>query len=162
MTSERASYWTRWPDPNAGPLWAGIHVHKRAGVTAIVGVELFTEPPGDARSAAGPEAVDSNAELLPIAPAPLRGWMLRSLRLDDLLERFRGSGPQGAALAAQAPRRTRYTVDHWHRVAQVVQVTQARGERGTAKEVARIFDVSRSTAKKWIARARAEGMLPVR
>ncbi len=156
MPGRRESFWTRWPHPEAGPLWAGIHVHERAGVAAIVGVELFTEPPGDARTAPGPAAADHTDDLLPAAPAALRGHQVHSLRLPELWDRFLASGALGDA---PLPLGLRYGADHWQRVAQVVLLARARGNRATAKEVARVWSVSRSTAKKWIARAKAEGFL---
>lgn len=152
----RASFWTRWPDAVSGPLWAGIHVHERAGVAVIVGVEVFTEPPGDARTASGPSAVDHTDDLLPARPAPLRGHQVHSLRLPELWERFMASN----TLDIEAvPLNLRYGADHWQRVAQVVYSARSRGNRSTAKEVAKVWNVSRSTAKKWIARAKAEGFL---
>lgn len=152
----RESFWTRWPHEYEGPLWAGIHVHERAGVAVIVGVELFTEPPGDARSAPGPISGDHTSDLLPAAPAALRGHMVNSLRLPELYTRFVESG--GTDMVPM-PRNARYGVDHWRRVAQVVVGARSRGNRATAKEVARVWDVSRSTAKKWIGRTREMGLL---
>lgn len=152
----RASYWTRWPDAVAGPLWAGIHIHERAGVAVIVGVEVFTEPPGDARSGPGPAAADHTSDLLPAAPAALRGHMVHGLRLPELWGRFLASGQWELD---PVPLGLRYGIDHWRRVAQVVLSARSRGNRSTAKEVAGVWSVSRSTAKKWIARAKAEGVL---
>lgn len=154
----RTSFWTRWPDPEHGPLWAGIHVHERAGVPAIVGVEVFTEPPGDARTGAGPVATDYTSDLLPAAPAALRGHQVHSLRLPELWTRFLAHGEW--ELLDPAPLNLRYGADHWRRVAQCVLTARSRGNRATAKAVASTWNVSRSTAKKWIARARAEGALP--
>jgi hypothetical protein len=131
-------------------------VHERAGVAVIVGVELFTEPPGDARTAAGPVAGDHTLDLLPAAPAALRGHQVHSLRLPELWDRFLVSKILDVA---DVPLGLRYGADHWRRVAQVVYSARSRGNRGTAKAVAATWNVSRSTAKKWIARAKAEGAL---
>jgi leucine-zipper of insertion element IS481 len=139
-----------------GPLWAGIHVHERAGVAVIVGVELFTEPPGDARTASGPSAVDHTDDLLPARPAALRGHHVQGLRLPELWRRFMASNILDVD---PVPLNLRYNADHWRRVAQCVLTARARGNRSTAKEVAKVWNVSRSTAKKWIARAKAEGYL---
>lgn len=152
----RTSFWTRWPDPEEGPLWAGIHVHERAGVPRIVGVEVFTEPPGDARTAPGPVALDYTSDLLPAAPPALRGHQVHSLRLPELWARFLAHGEWELD---PAPLNVRYGADHWRRVAQVVVIARSRGNRATAKAVASTWNVSRSTAKKWIARAKAEGAL---
>lgn len=155
----RASFWTRWPDEVDGPLWAGIHIQERAGVGAVVGVELFTEPPAGARSSLGP-AGEGASDLLPVAPVALRAADVAGLGLVGLLDRFRGSGETAEAMVGGPGQRgKRYTADHWRRVGQLCQTMRARGDREIAKGVAAAWTVSRPTAKKWIARAKAEGFL---
>lgn len=155
----RASYWTRWPDEVEGPLWAGVHLNERAGVVAVVGVELFTEEPASARSSLGP-AGEGVGEFFPVAPVALRTADIAGLGVVALLDRFRGSGVEAEAMAGSPGARSkRYTADHWRRVAQAVEAMRARGDREVAKGVAAAWTVSRPTAKKWIARAKAEGFL---
>lgn len=157
----RASFWTRWPDEVEGPLWAGIHVDERAGVAAVVGVELFSEAPATARTSLGPP--DNGAsDLFPAAPAALRKADVRSLALTTLLERFRASGAAARGVVGEPGERTsRYTADHWRRVATCYRVHCSRSgtSRGVVDAVAGRWSVSRATAKKWIARARSEGLL---
>lgn len=156
-TSERESAWARWPDPDEGPLWVGLHVHRRAGVAALVGLEVFTEPPGAARADAGPAGADWTLERLPVAPRALRAHVVRSLDLGRLLERL--GGPEGLLGAGRDARR-RLGADHWARVAQVALRAAARGDRATARAVAEHFGVARQTAKNWLAECRRRGLLP--
>lgn len=154
----RASYWTRWPDEVGGPLWAGIHLHRRAGVTVVVGVELFTEPPASARTSLGP--AEAATDLHPVAPVSLRAADVDALGLRALLDRFRASSEGAAALAGlPGTRSKRYGVDHWQRVAAHHRTLVAQGERRTAYKIAEHWTISHVTAKRWIARARAEGFL---
>jgi hypothetical protein len=157
----RASYWTRWPDENTGPLWAGIHFHERAGATAIIGVELYSEPPGDARMHRGPFAEDLAADMAPTAPTALRAADLEGLSITELLDRFRATGPEAQGLAgAPGTRVKRYGPDHWERVATFYRTFMNLGGRGgVANAIAANWTVSAPTAKKWIARAREVGAL---
>lgn len=157
----RASYWTRWPDEVEGPLWAGLHLDERAGVRAIVGVELFSEPPADARGTLGPSAGESTADLLPHPPRALRAIDIEALGLMDLLERFRATGGEAAAMAGpRGSRGRRYTDAHWAAVARCVRETRGAGNHRTAQAVAGRWNVSLPTAKKWIGRCRRKGLLP--
>jgi hypothetical protein len=164
MHGRRASYWTRWPHETQGPLWAGIHLHERAGVTVVVGVEIFTEEPANARCSQGPEnpeeAVDGMAEMYPTAPQPLGARDIAGVGIQELLDRFRCSSDEARAMAGE-PGTTgpRYSDDHWARVAAYVRTCQAQGENRIAVKVAEMWCVSRPTAKKWIARARDRGFL---
>jgi hypothetical protein len=144
----------RWPDSEAGPLWAGVHLHERAGVMAVVGVELFSEEPLDARIDPGPESGILNGELLPHAPLSVRAADVEGLSLHALVTAW---GMSSGELVDQAKR---YTLDHWRAVAHCVLATRAAGNHRTAMAVASTWHVSHSTAKAWIARARREGLLP--
>lgn len=159
----RASFWTRWPDEHTGPLWAGVHLHRRGGVTAVVGVELFTEPPANARLPGNaPVSTDLGLDLLPLAPDALQGVDIRSLRVEELIRRFGASGEDAGAMVANlGVRGARYSADHWARVAQVVRTHRETKGRGVTAAVAVHWAVSPHTAKKWIARARTEGFLAV-
>lgn len=161
MHGRRASFWTRWPDEVEGPLWAGIHLHERMGVTVVVGVEVFTEEPANARCSQGPETESTaQAEMYPAAPFALGARDLAKVGIQELLDRFRRSSAE-AALMAGEPGSTgpRYSDDHWQRVAGYVRTCQAQGETRIAVKVAEMWSVSRPTAKKWIARAREKGYL---
>lgn len=168
----RASYWTRWPNETEGPLWAGIHLDERAGVTAIVGVELFTEPPADARMSRGPEADDLANDMFPGAPVALRGADIKGLGLQVLLDRFRGSSEEAAGMAGTpGAKGQRYSDDHWRRVAQYAAASRARIDAGTwpdekgstpervNRAVAQMWSVSVPTAKKWLARCKTLGLI---
>lgn len=160
MHGRRATFWTRWPHEEEGPLWAGVHLHERAGVTAIVGVELFSEPPADAREGLGPSAFEGTADLLPLPPEPLLAVDLRHLSLQALVERFRASGEAAQAMAgAPGARGGRLSEEHWREVAAVAQRCRASGSRATARAVAGQWQVSRPTAKRWLAHARQRGLL---
>jgi hypothetical protein len=161
MHGRRASFWTRWPHEDLGPLWAGIHLHERAGVTVIVGVEIFTEEPANARCSQGPASEDSIAsEMYPAAPLALGAKDIAGVGIQELLDRFRRSSDEARAMAGE-PGTTgpRYSDDHWARLGAFVRTLQATGETRIAVKVAEMWCVSRPTAKKWIARARERGYL---
>ena len=170
MAGTRASWWTRWPDLDRGPLWAGVHLNERAGEVVVVGVEVWTEEPGHARAALGPEA-DPADDLLPFPPTAIRGTDLADLGLERLLAAFRAALAESgdddvvrrhaAALRPRGPGRPPlYAPDHYARVAGVYQRAVTGGSRSPTADVARAWSVSRSAAAKWVARSRALGHLP--
>ena len=150
-------------------MWVGVHLNERAGEMAVVGVEVWTEPPGAARSTLGP-AADRADDLLPFPPTALRSGDVRGLGLDALLAALRDALRHSdddvvrqAAEVLQGPQAGRprlYPADHFPRVAGVYQAAVARGSRSPTMDVARAWSVSRSAAAKWVARARAAGHLP--
>lgn len=159
----RATYWTRWPDDTNGVLWVGLHWNERHGETCLVGLEVWTEPPGTARQSLGPEA-DAIDDVSPYPPTALRIEDVRGLRLADLVARFRGSlGPEHASVGASVARRggrpRLYGPDHHALVAAIYRAAVAAGRADPTKATAEWFGVARSTANKWVARARAEGAL---
>jgi hypothetical protein len=149
----RSTVWGRWPDVEAGPLWVGIHLHERGGIRRLVGLEVYSEDPQDARDpSAFDEVVDEHwpSDPLPVAPQGLRSTDLRLLSLPALLEALT------TAESAPTPASVRYGPDHWRRVAQVVQHAP---DRRVALHVAQTFGVPRRTAKSWIRRCRDELLL---
>lgn len=169
MGAKRGSWWTRWPEPDDGPLWAGIHLNERGGEIVVVGLEVWTEAPGRARSTLGPPGDDTD-DLLPFPATALTAADLAGLHLDRLVAALRDAlrrsdhdvVRQAADILAE-PRRGRprlYAPDHFARVAAVHQVATQQGSRSPTLDVARRWGVSRSAAAKWVARARAAGHLP--
>lgn len=152
----RSTWWTRWPDETAGPLWVCLHLHERAGSAALAGLELYAEPPEDVRGPLEGASATDWSDLLPVGPSGLSGTHLRALSVPELLERWRAATGASERLG---PARARYGPDHWGRVAQLVLATAAGGDRRTARAVAERWSVSRPTAKRWIGRVRAMGLL---
>jgi len=165
MTTQlRATYWTRYPDEATGPLWAAVHVNVRAGVAVPVGVEVWTEPPGDARTSLGPPA-DRVLDLLPWAPRSLVSRDLAHISVPELLRRLAASldadeEPLRQLLSARTPGRGRlYGDDHYERVAAVYQSAVSAGRNDPTRAVAERWVVARGTARRWATRARALGFL---
>lgn len=163
MSDRRATYWTRWPDEDDGPLWVGSHYNERAGGMEMVGIEVWTEPPGEARQSLGPVA-EVNADMLPVAPIPLKARDLTGIRLPTLIWWFVTALPENDALRSSvSPRKrgagTQYRADHYARVAATWHYARGQGRRDTDKAVADQFNVSRSTASVWTRRAREMGLL---
>lgn len=101
------------------------------------------------------------ADLLPLAPDPVRAGDVRALDLAEIVDRFRQSSPEAAEMvASRSARGTPLTRLHLAQVARTVTECRAGGSHRTAVAVAARWHVSHSTAKKWIARARAENLLP--
>lgn len=170
VPNARASLWLRWPDVDNGPLWLGVHLNERAGVADVVGIELWTEPPGDARQSLGP-AADMADDLLPWEPIPLRGHQIRQVSLtairDQVARVLASSGESarfpGPLYALRPPKRGRapiYPPAHFARVAGVYGRAVADRSRSPTVAVAQAWTVSRSTAAKWVMRARADGLIP--
>ena len=169
MGGTRSSLWLRWPDDATGPLWIGLHRNERAGQTALVGIELWTEEPGAARQHLGPEG-DPAEDLLPWAPVGLRARDLRTItlsalqsRLEAVLSARQSKGGESMVnplpSALRATRGTMYPPDHFARVAQVYERARQAGSRAPTLAVAEAWNVSRSAAAKWVMRARAAGVL---
>lgn len=161
MANRRASWWTRWPDRDDGPLWVGLHVNERTAGAAVVGVEIWTEAPGSSRSSLGPDAESMADDMVPWAPRAVRGKDLDHLRLPELILAMREAlAGSDRDLAERIPlatggRPVQYGPDHFERVAGV----WLQHEAAPTAEVARAWSVSRATAKGWVRRARALGLL---
>lgn len=149
------SFWSRWPDETDGPLWAGLHVAERDGRATVVGVEIFSEPPGAARASLGP--TDGLR-----APRGLRAADLAALRVDELRRRLRDAGDPEATEIAGDPaqgRPTLYLRSHFEQVAGIYLRERATGGSRPILEICDRWHVSRSTAKRWVARCRVLGLL---
>jgi len=169
MSDTRASLWLRWPDEDEGPLWLGVHLNERAGENVLVGIELWTEPPGAARQTLGP-AADGADDLLPWAPVALRARDLAHLSLGAVRDQVqRALGASGdIPLAAQAAAALRplkpgrsplYPPQHFANVAGVYLRAVGEGSRRPTAHVGVTWQVSRSTAAKWVMEARRLGYL---
>lgn len=166
VTDKRASWWTRWPDEDAGPLWVGLHMRERWSSARVVGVEVWTEEPGTARSSLGPGPESPVVEMV-MDPVGVRGSDLR-LHLPELVEAMKAAlasmSAEGALMAANLPSRTggrpvQYGPDHYERVAGVM--ARAGGAGGNRMQaVVDTWSVSRSTAYDWVMTARTMGLLP--
>lgn len=129
----------------------------------MVGVEVWTEPPGAARTSLGPEA-QVNEDMLPWAPKPILSRHMLGIRLPALFGRFLRSLPENDPLRsstrpANGGGAPAYQVDHYERVAQAWHRAREQGRHDTDKAVADLFHVSRSTASVWTRRCRDMGLL---
>jgi hypothetical protein len=137
-------------------MWLGVHVNERAGEKALVGLELWTESPGDARMSLGPEA-DPADDLLPFPPVRLSGNALARLRMSDLYERV---SAVLEIVPAASGRPKLYPPDHFNRVAGVYLRAVRAGSRSPTLDVAAAWGVSRSAAAKWVMKSRQMGAIP--
>jgi hypothetical protein len=161
MEEDRLTYWTRYPDLETGPLWVGLHLHRRAGATVLVGLETWTEAPGRARRSLGPEAPD-NDELQLWPPRPLHLADLRRLRFRELLDQlFAALRDRDLAVNWRPARPGRpkvYDDAHYERVAGIYLRARA-SKSPPVQAVQATWNVSRGTAAGWVAKARAAGWL---
>lgn len=167
----------RWPDAERGPYSLRLTSALIDGRPQIVGVELWGEDPAN--------YPDSDRQALPVPESetgitsvairlPLGELLARVLddyshdsgligKAASASDRLRASVETNQATVDTAPvrrgRRPLYGVPHFARVARVYTDAMARGKRPTAA-VAAWASVNKSTAAKWVARARALGLLP--
>ena len=158
----RVSFWTRWPDEESGPLWVGLHLNQRAGQTVLVGLEMWTEAPGNARQSLGPAAPESD-ELLPWPPLGIHRDDLRRVRFRDLLERLWASIREDELARGWEPhavgRPKIYDDAHYERVSGVYIRAVKAGRRDPVRAVAETWNINSNTAKGWVAKARRAGWL---
>ncbi|MDQ3640971.1 MAG: hypothetical protein M3450_05760 [Actinomycetota bacterium] len=163
--------WTEWAGPDGRKYLVGLHFEDSVGGPRCVGVQLW--------AARHPEEADASVEIdttvwrsIPLGRlvreaavrqvevaeavarhherlAALYGGEASSIReeADASLERWSKRGP--------APR---YGREHFAAVAETYAAALVAGERPT-KAVATKFTVSKSTAAKWVAKARGLGLL---
>lgn len=169
MPGTRGSLWLRWPDPDTGPLWAGLHLNERAGETVLVGVECWTEAPGAARTLVGP-ASDPTDDLLPWPAIPLRASDLAVMQLETLMGALRSSlaASNDSAVVREASEALRphragrpplYGKDHFALVAGFYLKALDEGSRSPTLDVSQAWGVSQSTASRWVRRARVLRLL---
>lgn len=167
----------RWPDRQRGPYSLRLTSDLIDGRPQIVGVELWggdpAKYPGSDRPALPvPESetgITSVAIRLPLGE--LLGRVLDEYSQESRIiakatsasDGLRASVETNQARVEASPvprgRRPMYGVPHFARVARVYTDAMARGQRPTAA-VAAWGSVNKSTAAKWVARARALRLLP--
>lgn len=176
--------WGRWPDQDEGPWLLGLYWADVAGRIECVGVELRSvpRPAGDEEAPGSPWRGGRGRP--PEVPSVLGTGVLRDLPLGRIVQdtkrtqaafrrwwagRERERRPELLAKAkawesqhAGGPRG--YGLQRFQEVAQVYRAAQgpeAAAERAKpTTAVALHFQVTKSTAAKWVARARAMGLLP--
>jgi hypothetical protein len=162
----------RWIETDVGPACVGMHLGVIDGRPELIGVEVWAVPPE--RSGA-------------FGPHPLRPLRSKDLRfaLDQLVQSVRASALKTAQIVAAEPdffsdkarasarraaklfvkkpgtpgRPVTYGPEHFAEVARIYREAFEAGPAPT-KAVTIKFDVSYATASKWVARARAAGLLP--
>lgn len=158
MTARRVSWWTRWPDELEGPLWVGLHTDERGGRCVVTGVEIWTQPPGGARTDLGPSEalVDQFARTAPpgVQRQHLRvplGQLVEAMAQD--LTGLDASLAELLRAGHAAPGRPAlYDRAHYEAVAGVYL------REGTTAVMVQ-WSVSNGTARGWVAAARRQGLL---
>jgi hypothetical protein len=169
-----------WPDPHAGPWqieadWADINGRLECiGLSFRKGWARSEDPKtGQRTDRPFAELVDGGALPSAVQAAEMRmpidtivnqlraeyGWWPAALRsvpdasaetltlADELEQRLGG-------------RSGRYGTEHWRQVADIYLAAWRSGSSTPTKAVREHFHVSTSTAGKWVAKARAQGLLP--
>ncbi len=175
-----------WPDPDKGPWRVSLYWGRVAGRIVCVGMELTSVPNPDpslilkayAPTVGEPEHWGVSG--WPKVPKPLTTSVLRKLNLSSYVQasleglsqyhqwwatiqedRRREIAERAAELeqAAKAkPRQTRLTAAYFGEVAMVYQEAYRAGRNPTQAVAAR-FDKSKSTAAKYVMKARTLGFL---
>lgn len=165
-----------WPDPANGPWRLTFHWALLAGEITCVGLDLrsFLEPQQDKGkpwrgvSDAGPQRFDTGVlRSLPLAQLVAEA-QAEHKQLVEWAKAFHEDAAVRALAREQAPlweakkRRRRgrpaYGREHFEEVAAVYSAASIEGQRPT-KAVQEHFGVAKSTAAKWVARARSMGLL---
>ena len=170
-----------WPDEKRGPWRLQLHWDFIDGRWAVTGLTIRSCPdatgpadtPSEADSPSESEhAVDST---LPIQPRELTSRELRALHLSDLATRQESSwqrllietsraavpsaGQESPARHEGPGRPPLYDKGHFAEVARIYSDAYRNQPRNPTMKVAKDFRVSRSTAAKWVAKARDLGFL---
>lgn len=167
-----------WPDPERGPWLIELDFAFLEGRPECVGFHI--------RSVVHDEALEATGIADRLTPTPLTRLTLRQVPLGRFVteERqrtaasLRGGAGDPANLPAESEvmqewarrwaegsgrkvgRPVEYGPEHWPKVAEVYRDARAVGSERPRMDVAKHFRVSPSAAAKWIARCRAEGLLP--
>ncbi len=162
---------TLWPDQQTGPWLLRASFAATDGALVPVGIEIWAvSPPGPSSrwTAWRPDLVAADRPLVPLTPAGLRiplGRLADELAASAAryLPAARAQHRNEADLletVAKTRRRTGrpplYPPEHYAAVADVYRQV---GGRAPTAGVAERFGVSRSTASKWVVRARRLGLL---
>jgi hypothetical protein len=180
------STWKPWPDPY-GPYMVGLHFTEIDGRSELVGVELWSGGPPPDRYREEDRAVVMDPARQPGRGGPLPAVALRQLpigRLADAVRRHRLDMANLVIELYDSQRHPPETLERAERTFRAVQASRPRGGRKPTygpehyAEVARIYtaawrsrasptkaveawgSVSYTTAAKWVAKARALGLLP--
>jgi len=163
---------TRHPAP--GGLLVTLHWGEIQGRAEIVGIDIHTYD--DCESGVYSQSVGIGGPIRPLKARDLRGVPLGRLEqesrqsgtisaLDADLRRLIGEAPLPSELdpwqreKRRTPGRPRVYDDEWFRSVAEIYLTAHRAGRPPTKAVAESHDVSKSTASKWVARARRLGFL---
>ena len=170
----RVNRWKiRWPDPDEGPYY----------VELVMSLDDRPEIVSFTVSGAEPEVIDKARrtlwydelpEMTPINSAAARLPLRELLRnevarlsawIDDEPEEWGHPAFEGFRDAITDPKPPRtpgrppvYDEEHWARVADTYTAAFGRGGNPTSA-VAETFDTTKSTAGKWVARCRKQGLL---
>lgn len=166
--------WSYWPDSEKGPMRVGVYFDELDGEPVCVGIEVWSRNPPATRSPVfgrveeRPHAIDSALwRSLPVGRL-LRESGARQQAFADRLARLCERLPDGQEDEAASMREAaaeirrvwqgtkRYPNTHFAEVAAVYEAHRA--DRPT-KSVSEKFGVPKSTAAKWVARARSLGYL---
>lgn len=157
-----AQYEQLYPDPEAGPYLLRLTIEDVDKRLEIVGIEMWGQQPPVGEAA--PWGIESPAD----TPQRITSTAIR-LPLDKLaMAALEGMGHVTSHAARPVPRggdtkskggRPPRSPEHWNKVAKIYSAALASGKRPTST-VATQLDVSKTTAAKWVARCRAQGLLP--
>ena len=166
----------RWPDPVSGPYSMRVSVALVDGRPEVVGVEFWGANPSDFvptrrrfRHLRSTDAITSTAIRIPLREL-LTKLLSEFQRDSELIVESTTASPRLKDSVAQrqvhmptdAPRRgrrPRYGPPFFAQVAQVYTEAMGRREAPTVA-VAKWGQVNKSTAAKWVSKARALGLLP--
>lgn len=162
-----------FPDPKKGPWLVRVSFEEIDGRAECVGVEMWgREIPGEKKTGKMPKTATpvtaSALRSLQVASVVERGrkaWLSTSKAIVEYGHDWSEHNRKAAARNVELFESRRgapavYDESHFAKVASVYQQAWARHEQPT-KAVQEHFNVSKSTAAKWVARARNEfGLLP--
>lgn len=173
-TDGRGRFEFYWPDPDSGPYLVAVTMDTVQGRLEVVGVEMWGRTPSPSVwqqqgfPTAHPTPISSTAIRLPLDRiasasmdyAHMTAQVISYFR-DHLPDDVKQAGEQIGRFEGpkQPGRPTLYDRAHFEAVAAVYNEALARHGNPTAAVASR-FNVSKSTAAKWVARCRNDGLLP--
>lgn len=148
-----APYTMAWPDPDHGPFRLRVWLEQVDGRPAIVGLEMWGREPVSAKWAEMPGLPDAKR---------IGAGDLRLVPLGHILDEATAK-PTAEVAVEPRPSRSRLGDEHYRQVADLYrQIVHAGGResRSPAVAIAQRFAVAPTTARTWIRRATAAGLLP--